>query len=332
MDKQEINVRRGKQILEVLDRLGLTQNQFARIIGKSRQYVNMVVQGARQLKLTDEQVLRLAEETGEDEEFWLRLGLGEFPREVAQDKERLERQWAEIGPRILTDAEIEQAVELDYLVIDPFDPELLCPTKMYCTIASKALVRAKDDCAVINLDDGWELKRDEFLTVRSEQYFKLPGRITAELGQVAENVRSGITVHHGLGIDPTWEGSLICRLENKGSFPVTIQTGMKLLSARFEFVARKPRRVYQPVPHDEVEAGFAEVDLRTAGRQPGGRAAVERPAGAGGGRGSVSPAAQDDFENAVMEFMRAQQESMEANTRLTAELAALLKERRGGSE
>ncbi len=353
MTTRNINLDQGKQILDVLTSINLTQNQFAKCIGVSRQYVNLVVQGKRQLKLDRKQALNLERNTPRDANFWLSLSASkddesyhgsEEPEMELQndldvekfepsDKNELERLWSRTGPRILTDGEIAQAVELHYLEIDPFNEEMLCPTKLYTTIASKALVTTETDCETVSLDDGWELERDEMLTVQSEEYFKMPGKITAELGQVAQNVRSGINVHHGLGIDPSWEGRLVCRLENRASLPVTIRTGMKLLCVRFQFVATKPLRRYRPVDNPDVEAGFSEIDFRTAGRNGHNRKRRPQPPINGADdeqrRARRAPASGNDFERTVADFLRTQSESLQANAQITAEFLAYLKERRG---
>lgn len=70
-DRQARPVHPGEVISDILDDLGVTQTQFAEILGVSRRTVNQIVQGQR--PITVDMAIRIGKALGNGPQLWLNL-------------------------------------------------------------------------------------------------------------------------------------------------------------------------------------------------------------------------------------------------------------------
>lgn len=231
----------------------ISQSELADRLDVTRAAVNMLIKGKR--RLTAGMAMRFERVTGKPAIFWLDLqrnwddwsasSAGQaYDAELRS--ERLLREWMSTGPRILTNAEIIQAVANSFVSISPFLKNRIKPASYDLSIGK-----------VFNFDNGERLLMDDehdcfhleartLYTVSTFEEIQLSARVVARIAPSTDLIDLGLFFSVGLHVDPGFgmkgggkATTLVCLVENRSSKPVSINCEDVFLSCEFTFLAKE---------------------------------------------------------------------------------------------
>jgi len=138
---------------------------------------------------------------------------------------------------LLTDTEIEGAIQQGLVSIQPYDPEALMPASYDLKLGKKAIIAKSLSLEELKEKIGREEVKQ--LDVEREMSINIPGggfafvttlekiklapSFAAHIGMKTYYVRKGVALLSGLQIDPGWEGNLVLGVANLSPRTVTIE-------------------------------------------------------------------------------------------------------------
>lgn len=228
---------------------GETQVQLAARLSVTRQALNMVLTGSR--NISPGLALKLGELSGDGPDYWLRLQrewnlwcATPVGQEREQEKERVSLldQWHARGPRILFDSDIREAMSAGLIKISGFKPENLKKASYDLTIGMPQLMDVDSEESVVEdkKRQHYILPPNELLCARANEVVELSEHIIARLGPTTDLINSGILAHFGLQIDPGYKGVICFALENRLKKRVPLGKDEPCISLEFHFSSRTP--------------------------------------------------------------------------------------------
>lgn len=134
---------------------------------------------------------------------------------------------------ILTDRQIQDAVERREIVIDPFDVTQIQPASydlrvgdQAATTSSKRLVNVKEDGYVL-------LQPGDFAVVIVLEELRLGPQFAGRLGLRSRYARKGLVATSGPQVDPGYHGRLIVGLTNLTPKPLSLPYKDDFLTVEF---------------------------------------------------------------------------------------------------
>ena len=161
---------------------------------------------------------------------------------------------------LLNDKSIQEAVEAQKIVIDPWDPGMLQPASVDLGLGSKLRVfrssklpyidvmrDSPDLTEPVEIDEvnPFFLHPNEFALGVILERICLPRDIAGRLDGKSSLGRLGLLVHSTAGwVDPGWRGHLTLELSNVSGLPITLYSGMKVSQISFLQLTAPARHVY----------------------------------------------------------------------------------------
>jgi dCTP deaminase len=166
------------------------------------------------------------------------------------------------GGAVLSDGDIEAAVDSGYLKIKPYDKNAQQPSSVDLHLAPTILTfaRRRVDNAVIDLkkpvDDYMEyevmdatkgavLHPREFILGVTSEFVELPEQLIANVEGKSSLGRLGLVVHATAGfIDPGFAGHVTLEITNLTEQPLIIYPGMPIGQIRFTVMTSPAKNLY----------------------------------------------------------------------------------------
>ncbi|MGB1109452.1 MAG: HigA family addiction module antitoxin [Gammaproteobacteria bacterium] len=244
----------------VLKPKGISKNELAERLGVTRQTVSKIVNG--HTNLSSKLAMQLAAVSDEPASFWMKLAndyaiweqqadhqLDETP----ENELHLIDRWSALGPRVLTDREIVEAVKAGYIGIEPFSMEGMRPTASTLHLGEEVATPSGIEC----LDEHSVLEPHRVVFVRTKETIRIPSRVTANFSPKSHLSREGVFFSMGNIVDPGFNGPLFLTVENRGHEAVKFTPGIPILRIQFHYLASEPRR-YREISRDD----FADYRAR----------------------------------------------------------------------
>jgi dCTP deaminase len=167
---------------------------------------------------------------------------------------------------VLAKHQIIDLVKKGYLLIEPFEEELVEPATYDLRLGSKILASPLGTATlgqVIHLSNSnpkYEIQSGQMVGVISQARLAFPLDICGRFGIKSSFARKGINAFGGLQLDPGFRGKLILSLLNVGPEPVSITDEEPLFSVEFNRLEEPAREEYlgpyqdqDDFPSDQVE-------------------------------------------------------------------------------
>lgn len=251
VDEKSSPMHPGRFIEETILK-SLNQSELADKLDVTKAAVNMLIKGKR--RLTAGMAMRLEKFSGKPAQFWLDLqqewdewsaSSAGRAHEMEVRAEKLIREWMTLGPRILTNAEIAQAIDTEFLDISPFSRERvkaasydLTVGKVFCFGSNKQIRMDEDDC--------FQLQPHKLYTISTLEEIQLSRRVLARVAPPTDLIEQGLFFSLGLHVDPGFglaedqkTKNLICVVENRTNKVVSIGSEDVFLSCEITFLARE---------------------------------------------------------------------------------------------
>ena len=145
---------------------------------------------------------------------------------------------------LLSDQDIQAAVDEGTLVIDPFDPAMIQPSSVdvcmdrffrvfnnskYTHIDPKQQQDDLTSLVEVAEDEPFVLHPGEFVLGSTLEKFTLPPHLAGRLEGKSSLGRLGLLTHSTAGfIDPGFSGHITLELSNVANLPITLWPGMKV--------------------------------------------------------------------------------------------------------
>ena len=231
--------------------LSTNQKAFAERCGISPALLSMVITGKRKptpaivqaiasvLQMDAKELLRA------DEEYrvWLQTPDGmNFSAQNAYDN--LIPKWeSEGGGFLLVDHQIEEAIDVSYLGVDPFDKDSIKPAKL--DLKRGASIRCGKKFYESHKHD-FPIESGQVVEFQTLEKIRMPSQLIARVSLLGELIREGLFASVGVHIDPGWEGHPFVTIANFGGDTYHIDFDQPFVSAEFQYLSASPRSVYAP--------------------------------------------------------------------------------------
>lgn len=165
-----------------------------------------------------------------------------------------------LGRVILSDATLRELIGAGYIVLDPYDPELVQPASVDVRLGTEFRVMRNSRLTHIDPFESQQKLMDTVTVPVGEPFVLHPGEFA--LGHTAEIIgcpddivgivngksslgRLGIQVHATAGfIDPGFKGTVVLELSNVANLPILLRPGMKIAQMVFQRLDRPAERPY----------------------------------------------------------------------------------------
>ena len=161
---------------------------------------------------------------------------------------------------ILSDGTLRKHFESGYIVLDPYDPELVQPASVDVRLGTEFRVMRNSRLTHIDPFEPQHKLMDTVVIPDGEIFVLHPGEFA--LGHTAETVgcphdivgvvngksslgRLGLQVHATAGfIDPGFRGTVVLELSNVSNLPILLRPGMKVAQLVFQSLDHPAERPY----------------------------------------------------------------------------------------
>ncbi|MGI8557311.1 MAG: dCTP deaminase [Solirubrobacteraceae bacterium] len=168
---------------------------------------------------------------------------------------------SEIPPSsVLSDGTIRRCVKDGWIVIEPWDPELVQPASVDLRLGSSFRVFHNHRTSAIDLrnpptnltelieidgDEPFVIHPGEFCLGATLEYIELPDDIVARIEGKSSLGRFGLIVHATAGFcDPGWKGTLTLELNNLTRVPIKLYAGLAIAQLSFMALDAPAERPY----------------------------------------------------------------------------------------
>jgi deoxycytidine triphosphate deaminase len=162
---------------------------------------------------------------------------------------------------LMTDSEIQKAIDNHQLFITPFEPKKLKGASYDLSLGREALVSNRDKKVLLGPDrtHSLHLEAGDFALVLTKESVKFPLDMCAEIGMRSSLARMGLVLLHGMQIDPGFEGYLRFGLYNASPRKITLDYDDDICMVEFHKLARNATK---PAPRNEdlIQGKIPEVD------------------------------------------------------------------------
>ena len=161
---------------------------------------------------------------------------------------------------ILSDGTLRKHFTSGYIVLDPYDPELVQPASVDVRLGTEFRVMRNSRLTHIDPFEPQQKLMDTVAIPDGDIFVLHPGEFA--LGHTAETVgcpddivgvvngksslgRLGLQVHATAGfIDPGFKGTVVLELSNVSNLPILLRPGMKIAQLVFQSLDRPAERPY----------------------------------------------------------------------------------------
>lgn len=158
---------------------------------------------------------------------------------------------------MMTDADINEAMQRGELVIENFSGASLQASSYDARVGNRALLGGTDTEIDVAEKGSVTIRPGEFVLIVTREKFKLKPTIAGHLGIRSYYSRKGLVVLAGLQIDPGFEGHLVIGGFNAAPRRLTLDYESPFLTVEFHKLAGRP-----------VEKAFVSGDEQKTGHIP----------------------------------------------------------------
>lgn len=178
---------------------------------------------------------------------------------------------------ILSDSDIQEAIEHKQIGYSPFDPLLLNPASIDMRLHDEILVPNPlvteidmrevkpghtDPCYIDDLL-GYQLDPGDFILACTQEEVTLPESLVARVEGKSSVGRVGLAVHITAGfIDPGFQGQITLEIANVSPWKITLHSGMRIAQIAFQVMNSPARSPYGVVGHYQGQRGPTESRYR----------------------------------------------------------------------
>lgn len=155
---------------------------------------------------------------------------------------------------MMTDTEIEEAIEAGDLVIEPFHKPSLQGSSYDARIGDRALLGGADVEINVAGKGSVTIRPGDFILVTTLEKFKLNSTIAGHLGIRSYYSRKGLVVLAGLQIDPGFEGHLVIGGYNASPRKLTLDYESPFLTVELHRLSRPVEKVF--ISGDDQKLGI----------------------------------------------------------------------------
>lgn len=176
---------------------------------------------------------------------------------------------------MLVDHQIELAIRMRHLKIEPWNPKLLQPASVDFTLDKFFRVydmdktgdidpksrRRRTRLTVIEETDSFRLEPLQFALGSTAERVTIPGDMIGRIEGKSSVARMGLFVHVTAGfMDPGFEGWTTLEFFNAAPFPILLYPGMPIAQMSFDYSARttdtQTGRQYHPVARNPYQGKY----------------------------------------------------------------------------
>jgi len=166
---------------------------------------------------------------------------------------------------MMSDVEIQDALQKGELVIAGFDPKSLEGSSYDAHLGTQALVSNRDNLINVQADQSVTLQPGEFALFITHERFEMPPNIAAHIGMRSSLARQGLVLLAGMQIDPTFKGHLRLGYYNASQRRIVVDYMDSICTIEFHKLQTAARKVMPEYP--ELQAGRIPSDDRAYLRQ-----------------------------------------------------------------
>ena len=161
---------------------------------------------------------------------------------------------------VLSDRDIQAAVNAGHLIIEPFAEDALQPASVDIRLGAEFRVFRNHRDSYIDVrepvanlteletvepDQAFVLHPSEFVLGTTLERVQLPDDLVARVEGKSSLGRLGLLVHATAGyVDPGWDGHLTMELSNVANLPIRLYSGMKIGQLSFLRLTSPAERPY----------------------------------------------------------------------------------------
>lgn len=245
---------------ELADKLGITKGQLHNILVGQR-------------SVSSELALTLSDISGKPASFWMHAQAmfnvthknikGRDLNQRQVDTKQLEHNLKLSGNSTLVDEQIEYAIGVSLLKIEPFSFDNLEPASYDLTVGEVVHNGVAVDEEVLAGSEGVIVEAGDRLAIRTRERIQLSKHIVGHLGGMTSLTRLGAFYSVAAQVDPTFEGSLVVSIWNQGHINFPLKFGQKFLTLELSYLAIPPRerRGKAEVKLDDYSASTKTEDI-----------------------------------------------------------------------
>ena len=146
---------------------------------------------------------------------------------------------------ILSDAEIEAAVQAGRIELRPYTHAQLQPSSYDLTLAGELILFEGDTERLVKFSDEYTLPPWQFALGTTIERVGIPADLAARLEGKSSMGRLGLAIHATAGfIDPGFTGELTLEITNLSGRPVKLRAGQTISQISFLQMNQAARRPY----------------------------------------------------------------------------------------
>ena len=247
---------------QFMENNNLKQTDLAMRLEITRQYLNLFLNGNK--PITEQLALKLEKITHIKAEHWVGSGDGIPNDELAGT---IVERWQQLGGRTLVDLEIEEAIDAQYIVISPFEPEKLDPASYQLSLSSIVQLNHEENSIDMGEVGDITLQPGQEAIVMTEEELRIPKNIIGKLYRTTTSIDLNNLVISGGIVHPGYCGKIYFAIRNMTPSPVEISAGNPLIRVTFEFLPVAPTRVYSGTKQHLAVFPESLVENRAATRE-----------------------------------------------------------------
>jgi len=244
-----IDLQTGQLLQLELDKRKISQGQLAEALNVSRQTVSAVINGHQRISKSLSK--KLGVYFGNQEEYWRDL-------DRKQEAVALASQMAPATSSIMIDAEIEEALEAENLILDGYGPDRLRQAS-YDFIFDEHAFDLTTGLAVAVGADGITVQAGQTINMRTKERIHLKDSFVGCIGTTSELARFGLIVNTGHQSDPGFDGYLQFSVYKPTGKAIPIRRDAAIISITLHRLSRKPSRGFTQKQHSQDDTRQAQI-------------------------------------------------------------------------
>ena len=146
---------------------------------------------------------------------------------------------------ILSDRDIEAAIQQGHIVIEPYDPDELQPASYDIRLGDQLRLPDAAGTSKLVTFEEYELKPQEFVLGTTVERIQVPDFLVGRIEGKSSLGRMGLSIHTTAGfIDPGFRGPLTLEIYNHSQVPITLRAGQHIGQLSFTQLTSPARRPY----------------------------------------------------------------------------------------
>ncbi|MFZ3211770.1 MAG: hypothetical protein WA188_09655 [Terriglobales bacterium] len=161
---------------------------------------------------------------------------------------------------MMTDVQIQAAVQNGEIVLDPFDPDRVEPASYDVRVGNWAFASSAKEKLNLTEKGVLIIEAGEFAVLESRERIELDNKTAGQLGLGSEYARHGLLMLSGPQIDPGFKGIIIVRMINLAPKSTALPYEAPFLTVQFFRLSHPVAKPYSG-PH-QGQTGLSAQDIQ----------------------------------------------------------------------